>query len=293
MQMRRSRGCPRWKRNPNQRKALNNMLSKKFGRLFTLLFVLGLCRLASAHPMGNFSVNHYSRIDLQSDRVIVRYFIDLAEIPTYQELQQGNIAATSMGQNSAAVVHYVAARGAELGHGLILDIDGTQIPMRLVSSGVIFPPGAGGLPTMKMGFVYEAVYPSAPSITNRQHVTLDYVDNNYPGHSGWKEIVALASAGSLLRTSVPLTDRSSELSNYPTDLLTSPPQCLEASVVATLPHLPTIAADAQSPVSSQTLSRRVETRVTGATLRQNCSTTVAKAVPAPKQTAAVPVAASP
>src|SRR5277367_2918372 len=96
MQMRRSRGCPRWKRNPNQRKALNNMLSKKFGRLFTLLFVLGLCRLASAHPMGNFSVNHYSRIDLQSDRVIVRYFNDLAEIPTYQELQQGNIAATLM-----------------------------------------------------------------------------------------------------------------------------------------------------------------------------------------------------
>src|SRR5277367_2325526 len=234
MQMRRSRGCPRWTRNPNQRKALNNMLSKKFGRLFTLLFVLGLCRLASAHPMGNFSVNHYSRIDLQSDRVIVRYFIDLAEIPTYQELQQGNIAATSMGQNSAAVVHYVAARGAELGHGLILDIDGTQIPMRLVSSGVIFPPGAGGLPTMKMGFVYEAVYPPASSITDRQHVTLHYVDNNYPGHSGWKEIVALASAGSLLRTSVPASDRSGELSNYPTDLLTSPPQVLEASLVVTL-----------------------------------------------------------
>src|SRR5271170_5324026 len=238
MQTKRNRDLPRWKCAPIQRKARKTMLANTFCRLAMLLFVLGLCRLASAHPMGNFSVNHYSRIDLQSDRVIVRYFIDLAEIPTYQELQQGNIAATSMGQNSAAVVHYVAARGAELGHGLILNIDGTQIPLRLVSSGVIFPPGAGGLPTMKMGFVYEAVYPSAPSITNRQHVTLDYVDNNYPGHSGWKEIVALASAGSLLRTSVPSTDRSGELSNYPTDLLTSPPQCLEASIVAALPASP-------------------------------------------------------
>jgi hypothetical protein len=261
------------------------MLSKKFGRLFTLLLVLSLCRLASAHPMGNFSVNHYSRIDLQGDRNIVRYFIDLAEIPTYQELQQGNIAATPMDQNSAAVVHYVAARGAELGHGLMLDIDGKQIPLRLVSSGVIFPPGAGGLPTMKMGFVYEAIYPSAPSISDREHVTLHYVDNNYPGHSGWKEIVALASAGSLLRTSVPSTDRSGELSNYPTDLLTSPPQCLEVSLVAALPPV----LDAQSHVTSKPLSRRLEAPAAGTTLPQNHPST---AVNAHKQTATVPAATS-
>jgi ABC-type nickel/cobalt efflux system permease component RcnA len=261
------------------------MLSKKFGRLFTLLFLLGLCRLASAHPMGNFSVNHYSRIDLQRDRIIVRYFIDLAEIPTYQELQQWNIAATPTDQHSAAVVRYVAARGAELGHGLMLDIDGKQIPLRLVSSGVIFPPGAGGLPTMKMGFVYEAIYPSDPSITDRQHVTLNYVDNNYPGHTGWKEIVALASAGSLLRTSVPSTDRSGELSNYPTDLLTSPPQCLEASLVAALPPV-------VSHVTSEPLPQRVESPAAGKTLPQEHPHTAVKAVPAHKQTATAPAAAA-
>jgi hypothetical protein len=169
------------------------MVAKRFDKLVTLLFLLGLCRLASAHPMGNFSVNHYSKINVQADQIIVRYFIDLAEIPTYQELQQGNIAATPMDPNSPAVIRYVAARGAELGHGLILDMDGKQIPLRLVSSGVIFPPGAGGLPTMKMGFVYEAPYPST---VDRQQVRLHYSDNNYPGHSGWKEIVVLAAAGS-------------------------------------------------------------------------------------------------
>ena len=83
------------------------MLAKRFLRPLTMLFLLGLCRLAAAHPMGNFSVNHYSKIDLQGDKIIVRYFIDLAEIPTYQELQQGNIAATPMDPNSPAVVpHY-------------------------------------------------------------------------------------------------------------------------------------------------------------------------------------------
>src|SRR5580704_13798679 len=286
MQMQRNRDLRRWEHNPNQRKALNNMLAKRFGKLFTLLFLLGLCRLASAHPMGNFSVNHYSKIDVQRDRIIVRYFIDLAEIPTYQELQEGNIVATTVDPNSPAVVRYVAARGAELARGLVLDVDGKQIPLRLVSSGVIFPAGAGGLPTMKMGFVYEGAYPSTLSTADRQHVRLHYADGNYAGQAGWKEIVASASAGSLLRSSVPATDRSGELSNYPTDLLTSPPQDLDASVVAALPPI----ADTQSPVISEAVSRREHAPVAGAKLSQNYPGIAPKPGLAPEQTATKPVA---
>jgi ABC-type nickel/cobalt efflux system permease component RcnA len=214
------------------------VFARRLAGFFSLLFLLGLCRLASAHPMGNFSVNHYSKITIESDRIRIDYFIDLAEIPTYQELQRANISATAIDPYSAAVINYIAARGAELGRGLALAIEGKPTPLRLVSSGVIFPPGAGGLPTMKMGFVYEAACQSPASNLDRQHVSLQYADNNYSGHSGWKEIVALASAGSLLHSSVPATDRSGELSNYPTDLLTSPPQDLEASLVATLPPFP-------------------------------------------------------
>jgi ABC-type nickel/cobalt efflux system permease component RcnA len=215
---------------------------RRSGRFFSLVFLLSLCRLSSAHPMGNFSVNHYSKIILESDRIRVDYFIDLAEIPTYQELQQASISATAIDPNSAAVINYMSARGAELGRGLTLDVAGKPTPLRLISSGVIFPPGAGGLPTMKMGFVYEAPYSSTPSSLDRQHLSLQYTDNNYPGHSGWKEVVALASAGSLLQSSVPATDRSGELSNYPTDLLRSPPQVLDAFLVATLAPFPAIAS---------------------------------------------------
>jgi nickel/cobalt exporter len=218
------------------------MLARRLRGFAFLLLTLAAFRSASAHPMGNFSVNHYSQITLESDHIRVRYFIDLAEIPTYQELQHAKFSLSAIAPNSSAVINYVAARGIELGIGLILDVDGKAIPLRLISSGVIFPPGAGGLPTMKMGFVYDAVYPST---LDRQHVGIHYVDNNYPGHTGWKEVTALASAGSLLRSSVPANDRSDELSNYPTDLLTSPPQDLEASVVATLPPLPAETADAQ------------------------------------------------
>jgi len=46
-----------------------NMPGKRSFRLFSLLLLLGVCRLASAHPMGNFSVNHYSKIAIESDRI--------------------------------------------------------------------------------------------------------------------------------------------------------------------------------------------------------------------------------
>ena len=220
-------------------------VTRAFGRFLALLFLLGFCRLASGHPMGNFSVNHYSNITLENDRICIRYFIDLAEIPTYQELQQANISANGIDPNSREVRSYLDIRAAELGRGLILEMDGNPVSLRLISSSVIFPPGAGGLPTMKMGFVYEAVYPSRQVKTDGQSVRLHYKDTNYPGHTGWKEITALAAAGSLLHSSVPATDRSGELSNYPTDLLTGPPQDLEAFVVATLPPLTAKSAEAR------------------------------------------------
>jgi nickel/cobalt exporter len=240
------------------------VLDRRYCKIMLLVLLLGLCRFAAAHPMGNFSVNHYSKITLEGDRIRVRYFIDLAEIPAFQEMQLANIATTAIDPHSATVIDYVATRGADMGRGLTLDIDNQPVILHLVSSGVMFPPGAGGLPTMKMGFVYEAAYPSAPSTMGRQHVTLHYADNNYPGHSGWKEIVAQALAGSLLQSSVPSTDRSGELSNYPTDLLTSPPQVLEASLIAVLPTpasgAPQVRSLQPSPVAAAAMNHAKEMR---------------------------------
>jgi len=225
------------------------MAARRLFCFLTLLFLLGHCRLGAAHPMGNFSVNHYSKITVDSDRIRIRYFIDLAEIPTYQELQQAKIAATDIDPSSQAVIGYLSARGAELGRGLSLDVDGKPIPLRLISSGVIFPIGAGGLPTMKMGFVYEAEYPSNSSNPGQPPMNLHFADNNYTGHAGWKEIVAFTSVGSLLHSSVSTVDRSGELSNYPTDLLTSPPQDLEASLQISLPVPPSqVSIEEKQPV---------------------------------------------
>ncbi|HEY0785737.1 MAG TPA: hypothetical protein VGD62_07675, partial [Acidobacteriaceae bacterium] len=197
--------------------------------LLLLLLALMRARPVFAHPMGNFSVNHYARITLEPDGIRLEYFIDLAEIPAYQEMQQYNLTPT----DRAAVPGFLATRGARLVRGLSLRAEGASLPLHLVSSGVLFPPGAGGLPTMKLGYVFHADYPAHTAQVRTGDLT--YQDTNYPGHAGWKEVIVAGPASMLTRSSAPATDRSAELSNYPTDMLHSPPQDLTASAQFTYP----------------------------------------------------------
>ena len=61
------------------------MLRRTAGALVAAIALgLALAATASAHPLGNFTVNHYAGIELAGDRVYVRYVLDLAEIPTFQ-----------------------------------------------------------------------------------------------------------------------------------------------------------------------------------------------------------------
>ncbi len=193
-----------------------------------LLLVFIGAPIALAHPMGNFSVNHYAKISLSGDGIDLRYFIDLAEIPTYQEIQQYSLTPV----DPASVSSFLARRGPELQSGLSLRLDGTTLPLQLISKAVIFPPGAGGLPTLKMGYVFHAAYPAGHAPGTGE---LAYSDANYPGHAGWKEVVVAGPAALLVTSSAPATDRSDELSNYPTDMLNSPPQELSATARIQLP----------------------------------------------------------
>src|SRR5829696_6312020 len=53
---------------------------------FTNLIVLVAAATAAfAHPLGNFSVNQYSKIEAGKSKVTIRQVLDLAEIPTFQE----------------------------------------------------------------------------------------------------------------------------------------------------------------------------------------------------------------
>lgn len=44
-----------------------------------------------AHPMGNFSVSHYARIEVGASGSKLTYVLDLAEMPTFEQLQRWGI----------------------------------------------------------------------------------------------------------------------------------------------------------------------------------------------------------
>ena len=191
----------------------------------SLLVFLSMAPAAFAHPMGNFSINHYSKIIPGAHAVEVDYIIDMAEIPTFQQMQESAVVPKA---GDPSLVPYLQRESEVLKDGLTLLVDGKPLMLRTVSRQAIFPPGAGGLPTMKMGFVFVA---TLPSDLKDSLASLQYRDDNYPGRAGWKEMVAVNGSGAaLINASAPANDRSFELTNYPTDMLHSPPQTLEATL---------------------------------------------------------------
>ncbi len=233
---------------PGKQRTCSRLTAGRF--LLLALLCLVSIRSCFAHPMGNFSVNHYSKITFEQDGIRLRYFIDLAEIPTYQEMQRYGIAPG----DPSALGPFLATRGAELERGLSLRIDGVAVPLRMVSKGVIFPPGAGGLPTMKLGLVFEAEYPHEAGGST---ANLAFADANYPGHTGWKEIVVTGDPAFSPATAAPSRDRSAELSNYPTDMLSSPPQDLAMTVRFTLPVEPTRSSAASGGLAPRSRQQAV------------------------------------
>jgi len=200
---------------------------------------------AGAHPLGNFSISHYSGIHITRKTVEVRYVVDMAEIPTFQEIQETSIAPIA---GDPSLEPYLTRKAESLGERLFLEVNGRRLKLQPESQEIIFPPGAGGLPTMKVSILYKA---KRAEETQAGQFQLNYRDGNFPGRAGWKEIIATAEAGAkILDSSVAEVDRSSQLSNYPTDLLNSPPQILEARVIFAPRNVPTPVVSVGTLVSS-------------------------------------------
>jgi ABC-type nickel/cobalt efflux system permease component RcnA len=217
--------------------------------------------LSSGHPLGNFSISHYAAIRLEPDALALRYVVDMAEIPTFQEIQDTQIVPEASHPSLAA---YLSQRVESLRAGLLLELNGRPLPLSVDTSEVIFPPGAGGLPTLKLGIRFHA---TIEAITTATAYELRYRDANFPGRAGWKEIIASASQGMLLlRSTVPERDRSRELADYPTDLLHSPPQEVEARIIfARQAPIPEVAA-VGTPPSSISGTRKSQTSTPTPTL---------------------------
>ena len=143
---------------------------------------------ALGHPLGNFTINRFSRIESGYQRAYVLYVLDMAEIPTYQA---GRIDAHAYARRIAA--------------GARLRLDGRQVRLTPVATALAHPKGAGGLQTTRLEVLLRG-----PRLDHTAH--LAYTDTNYADRIGWKEIVVGANTHS----------ESDDLRAYPKNLLQSP-----------------------------------------------------------------------
>jgi nickel/cobalt exporter len=187
-------------------------------------FVLCLCALAYAsslfaHPMGNFSVSHYSKLVVTAQGVELEYALDLAEIPTFELLRAWNLERRSP---QSDLDNKASEQASKWLANLAITVDGRPVKPTLEHVRLAVADGAGNLPVMRI---------TAQARINAQGAKLGYEDRNYPERAGWKEIVIDTKPGAALKhASQSSKDISKGLTQYPPDPTVAPPQDLRAEV---------------------------------------------------------------
>jgi hypothetical protein len=152
-----------------------------------LLFIVGLVVIAPgdllAHPMGNFSISHFAGIRIEAGAIELRYILDLAEIPTFQEIQTAGIVPATDDPKDVA---YLVSKAEALKGELVVTLNGRRLSLETVSENMMFSPGAGNLPTMKIGVVYRASIAGAACACR-----LEYRDGNFPERAGGRKWLPL------------------------------------------------------------------------------------------------------
>lgn len=192
---------------------------------FTALVVVPLTTAApaGAHPLGNFTVNHYDGLRVEATRIVDTAVVDWAEIPTTQLAADvdadGDARATP-----AERARYAVRRCAELAGALDLTVDGTPSAFRSERSSFDYRPGVAGLRTARLTcrLVSDARLDRGGTVVFR--------DGFEPERVGWREITATAEGVHLQRSPVPERSVSNQLRQYPDDLLASPLDMREATL---------------------------------------------------------------
>jgi ABC-type nickel/cobalt efflux system permease component RcnA len=173
--------------------------------------------LAFSHPLGNFTINHYARIVAGPERTQIRYVVDLAEIPTFQEAKtidqnsDGNLSSDELNSYLDRIAPgYMAA--------LRLTANEEKVALAIEGKSIKLQPGAANLPTMRI------VLDLVGEITNAgASPRLRFVNDNLRERAGWAEVHVTPLVGATVFNSTlygnGVTD---ELKVYPADLLMAP-----------------------------------------------------------------------
>lgn len=167
-----------------------------------VLSLIGSCGVASAHPLGNFTINHLALLDARSGTLRVRYVLDIAEIPTFQIMRASSANAS---WNDAQLQAWAHGEVATVRDGFHLRVDGAPVTLTLRDVHARLRPGAGGLPIL-----YWVADFTSPLARGTHDVSVNdgvYADRRI----GWKDIVV-----------APGSEPTHELRHYPRQLVGSP-----------------------------------------------------------------------
>jgi nickel/cobalt exporter len=197
-----------------------------------LSFGLSIAALAlvvpatSAHPLGNFTINHYSGLRVSPSAVVIDHVMDFAEIPTFSERRAMDTDGDGQVSDSEAGV-YANAKCTALASELQLSVGGSSLAPGLSQVGISFPMGQGN-PTMRLVCLYTAPL----SVPLAAGSAIAFSDNSFAERQGWREITAIGDGATLGATDLPATSVSDRLTHYPADLLTVPLGVASTSFVA-------------------------------------------------------------
>jgi nickel/cobalt exporter len=189
-------------------------------RLAVLLVLCGLGLLAApsaaaAHPLGNFTVNHFNGLTLHSDRIDLHAVIDLAEIPAVQERP----VADRNGDDVVSAAEAAAYADLQCGRFVAettVTVDGRPGEWRLDGRRLEFPTGEAGLATMRLSCELTT------AATLDRPATVEFRDAFRTDRIGWHELVVTGDGVRTVDSTLPATSVSDELRAYPEDLLADP-----------------------------------------------------------------------
>ncbi|MEH0582195.1 nickel transporter [Streptomyces sp. B21-108] len=170
---------------------------------------------ASAHPLGNFTVNRYDGLVAAPGQLRVDHVEDLAEIPATQA--KPDIERLGM-------TEWARQRCATAASGSRLTVDGRAVTLTAGGSKAVLRPGQAGLNTLRVECRLTAPLPDEDT------VTLGFHSEGASSGPGWREITARGDRMTLTDSDVPEKSTSGELTSYPKELLSSPADTSTASV---------------------------------------------------------------
>lgn len=257
----------------------------KVWRTLAVVLTLTICLplTALAHPMGNFTINRYTRLELHPDQVQLYYIIDHAEVPALAELVKMDLDGNKVISEDEEHT-YLDGQMSTLLDSLQVTIADEPLPLRPITARMAMPPGEDEMPTLRLEFdLAVSLPPETPPADGWQ---LTYRDSNVVANKqGWQEIIAKPTNDvTLLESSVPSNDMSNELRRYPDALLEAPIRVRTAQV-RFLPLRSTTSDPTQETTDTAVVSPAITTSILLTDYQAITATTVVTA-------SVVPVAAT-